>query len=129
VKIHEGVTSGKSVMWFQDWTFMVNDEPDRRHTDDELLALWRREFPSAEGRVSSASFSDGLLVLRAVRAHYNVGRQGHGHRSPAGELIGGAERLSLPYRPNRQRYWYSERWLDGILKERPEFRRQITPLP
>jgi len=123
LKTHEGLTTSKRVMWFQDWTFMMNDKRDRRLTDEELLREWRREFPMARGNVFKASFEKGLSILRGVRAHYNIGRQGHGHRSPAGELMGGAERLSLPYAEDGNRYPYSERWLQGVLSRRPDFDR------
>ncbi|MCA1584780.1 MAG: hypothetical protein LC753_08060 [Acidobacteria bacterium] len=62
----------------------------------------------------------GLSILRGVRAHYNIGRQGHGLRDEAGAIIGGADRLSLPYGSDGNVYWYSDRWLDGILKARPD---------
>lgn len=118
---YEGTTSAKRVMWFQDWSFMINDEPARRLTDEQLLREWRSEFPYADGKVFRKSFEDGLQILRAVRAHYNVGRQGHGHRSGAGDLLGGARALSLPYDTAGRVFWYSDRWLGGILKARPEF--------
>ncbi len=119
---HEGQTSTKGVMWFQDWTFMINDRPDRRRTDEELLTEWRQEFPQAEGKVFVESFDEGLTILRAVRAHYNVGRQGHGKRDDKGELGGGADTISLPYGDDRRVHWYSERWLNGILAARPDLR-------
>lgn len=50
---HQGRTTGQSVMWFQDDTFLGNDAPGKRLTDDELLTLWREEFPEAEGQCSS----------------------------------------------------------------------------
>ena len=125
---HEGVRTAKPVMWYQDYTFMINDDLTRRLTDDELLADWRKEFPEAEGKVFTSSFSEGLAILRGVRAHYNIGRQGHGHRSLSGELMGGAERLSLPYDSSRSPYWYSERWRDAILEAKPDFRRNPAPI-
>ena len=109
-------------MWYQDWTFMINDQPGRRLTDEQLLEDWRKEFPFADGKVFTGSFDDRMRILRAVRAHYNVGREGHGHRTPAGDLMGGAEVLSLPYDSTAVVSWYSDRWLDGVLKARPDFR-------
>jgi len=99
---------------------MFNDQLDRHRTDEELLVEWRQEFPHADGNVFTEAFDDGLKILRAVRAHYNVGRQGHGQRDGQGDLLGGAATLSLPYGEDRRVYWYSDRWLNGVLSARPD---------
>jgi hypothetical protein len=117
---HQGRTTGRSVMWFQDDTFLQNDMPERRMTDEQLLTLWRNEFPEAEGAVFTGPQDRALTILRGVRAHYNIGRQGHGARDSQGNIVGGARRLSLPYGPGGVTYWYSDRWLDGVLRARPD---------
>ena len=89
---------------------MINDRPDRRLSDEELLADWRAEFPTAVGKVFTADLAERLAIIRGVRRDYNKGVENHGHRDSKGVLAGPAKTLSLPYRDGRT-YWYSERWL------------------
>jgi hypothetical protein len=108
----KGITTGKGIQEYQDYTFMINDRPDRRLDDEALLADWRAEFPTATGQVFSADLRRRLEIIRNVRADYNKGVQNHGHRAADGSVCGPARRLSLPYRDGRT-YIYSDRWLRG----------------
>jgi hypothetical protein len=94
----------KGIQAYQDYTFMVNDQPDRRLDDEQLLADWRAALPDATGTVFTGTLQE--------RRTLNKGLRNHGHRNPDGSLSGPARTLSLPYRDGRT-YVYSERWLRG----------------
>jgi hypothetical protein len=76
---HRGVFSGQRVQDFQNWLLFENYK--RRLSDAQLLAIMRAEFPQASGTVFTGNLSQGLTVVRAIRAHFN--RDGHNGASPA----------------------------------------------
>lgn len=89
--INIGVKTGMRVMAYQDHTFEVNDQPNRRLTNDELAADWRAEFPNSRavqhGRITGE-------MVAAVRSLYNRGTGGHGtpgerHESVAYAIVNG----------------------------------------
>lgn len=100
----------RGIQAYQDYTFMINDRPDRRLDDEQLLEDWRATFPTAIGKVFTGSLRERLEIIRSVRRDYNKGVQNHGHRDPDGKREGPAKTVSLPYL-NGRTYVYSERWL------------------
>jgi len=73
--INIGRTSGMRVMAFQDWTFKVNDQKDKRFTNEELAAIWCREFPESRA-VKNGRITPEMVA--AVRVIFNSGTNGHG---------------------------------------------------
>lgn len=71
---YRGVTSKMRVMEYQDHTLAINDQANRRLTDEELVADWQREFPEA------VKFT--LAHVRGVRALYNAGKHRKGADVP-----------------------------------------------
>lgn len=67
--------SGMRVMAFQDHTYAINDQPNRRFTDGELARLWCEEFPNSRAVKAGRITAD---MVRAVRHLYNNGTGGHG---------------------------------------------------
>jgi hypothetical protein len=106
---------------YQDYTFMINDRPDRRLDDEQLLKDWRAAFPSATGKVFTGEFRERLDIIPGVRRDYNKGVENHGHRSQDGSVAGPPRHLSLPYRGGES-YVYSERWLSGCERSRGKVR-------
>jgi hypothetical protein len=86
IGINIGATSGMRIMAYQDHTFEINDRPDRRLTDEQLAADWRKEFPNSRAVQNGRITAD---MVRAVRRLYNAGTGGHG--TP------GTEHNSHPY--------------------------------
>lgn len=78
---YRGATTGMRVMEYQDHTLAINDRPDRRRTDEELRADWKREFPNA------VDFT--LEHVRGVRNLYNQGKHRKENTVP--------ETPSMPY--------------------------------
>lgn len=76
---HIGVLTGQRVQDFQNWLLAKNHR--WRLTDGQLLAVMRAEFPHATGKVFTGDVSEGLKIVRGIRARYN--RDGHGGPSPA----------------------------------------------
>lgn len=105
-----GLRTGKEIQDYQDYTLMINDRPDRRLDDDQLLEDWRAEFPSATGKVFRADLAERLAIIRSIRRDYNKGVENHGNRGPDGSILGPGKHMSLPYRDGLT-YAYSERWL------------------
>lgn len=106
------------VMEFQDHTFEINDRSDRRLTDEQLLAEWKRQFPGQSAEVFVGDLQTGLRHIRSIRLLYNRGKQGHGRRDDSGRLVGRPDRLSLPYDGSGRAYVYSTRWWDSALNGR-----------
>jgi hypothetical protein len=112
-----GRQSRKGIQEYQDYTLMINDRPDRRLDDEQLLADWNGEFPTAVGKVFVADLRERLEIVRGIRRDYNKGVENHGHRGADGTVEGPPRTLSLPYRDGRT-YSYSERWLRACERAR-----------
>jgi hypothetical protein len=110
--------SRMGVMAYQDHTFAINDRPDRRLTDRELLDDWSAAFPNQAAEVFVGTLETRLSHVRSIRLLYNKGQQGHGKRDNSGQVVGPAETLSLPYNAEGERTWYSTRWLNAALMGR-----------
>lgn len=75
VGVNIGKTTQMRIMAFQDHTFAVNDQTDKRLTDEELAKLWCAEFPDSRAVKNGRITAD---MVRAVRRLYNSGTGGHG---------------------------------------------------
>lgn len=60
------------IMEFQNRT--LRDNAEWKLSDEQLAALWRHEFPHADGKVFSPAPGVGASIVRGVRALYNKGR-------------------------------------------------------
>jgi hypothetical protein len=74
---------------YQDYTFAINDNPDRRLTDFQLLEDWARQFPGRSAVVFAGSRDQRLDQIRGIRGHYNRRQKNeHGKRDDIGRVIG-----------------------------------------
>lgn len=108
------------IQQYQDYTFLINDEPHRRLTDAQLLDDWAQQFPGRKAEVFSGPIEVRLKHVRSIRRDYNKpdspnDRREHGRRDDAGNVIGPPEAISLPYDELGGRYIYDARWLGSVL--------------
>ena len=69
---YTGVTTGLSVTKYQNKTIL--DNMKAKKTDDEIAAMWRREFPNARAQYTAET-------VRGVRGLVNKGK--HGNDAPS----------------------------------------------
>jgi len=112
-----GVSSRMGVMQYQDYTLSINDRPDRRFTDAQLVEDWHREHPNAL-HLTRLDTDGSSWYVKRIRKNYNQGKQNHGRRGPDGSVIGSPEVMSLPYNDKRETYRYSDKWWDECVKGR-----------
>lgn len=104
---------------YQDYTFAINDRPDRRLTDRQLLDDWARRFPGRSAKVYAGSAEERRSQIRGIRGHYNRRQKNeHGKRDDTGQVIGPPDSLSLPYDDHGRPFVYDRGWLDRSLNGR-----------
>jgi hypothetical protein len=111
-KKYEGITTGMKVMHYQDYTFSINDRPDRRLTDRELVTDWHAEHPEAL-HLDKQDKKGVFTYVRDSRKNYNQGKQHHGARNANGEIVGPGRPMSKPYDENGKQYIYNEDWWES----------------
>jgi hypothetical protein len=81
---------------FQDFLFAINDDPDRRLTDEELSAAMHEEHPWGK-RIPHEYSAPGSV--RTIRRNYNIGTQNHGpaKRQSWPYWLENGERVRRPY--------------------------------
>lgn len=85
---YTGKTSGLGVTKFQNLTLEQNMK--KRLTDDQLAALWKKEFPNATADYDAST-------VKGVRGLYNRGKHGNdAPRTPVPEFDASGE--ALPFR-------------------------------
>jgi hypothetical protein len=97
---------------YQDHTLAINDQPDQRFTDDEMLDDWKRRAGGSTAKLYVGPQETRRAQIKSIRAQYNNGRvRDHGKRDSSGRKIGRPDTLSLPYDQSRQPYAYDADWL------------------
>jgi len=104
-------------MQYQDYTLRINDNSNRRLTDEELVNDWQTHDPHL--KLLDKRTDDGTLwYVYSIRRDYNKGTKDHGKSDPENmAIVGRPDRVSLPWDRYGQ-YAYSERWLRTSLNGR-----------
>ena len=109
---HIGNCSGMEVMQYQDFTLSINDRPERKLTDAQLVEDWAKEHPDAL-HLDKQNDKGVFTYVRDIRRNYNQGTEHHGARNSTGDILGPAQPMSKPYDENGNSYIYSDRWWEA----------------